>query len=77
MLPGNICRQADQIGVPVPTIKLVYHTLLGMNSQMLESAQPLPTRTLPGVRREGSVPQSVRRRDNELGVRRELEAAAC
>ncbi|KAK0658422.1 putative 2-dehydropantoate 2-reductase [Lasiodiplodia hormozganensis] len=73
-LCGNICRQADKIGVPVPTIKLVYHTLLGMNRQMLESAQPLPARTLPGVRREGSVPQSVRRRDS---VPRELEAAAC
>ncbi|OJD29310.1 2-dehydropantoate 2-reductase [Diplodia corticola] len=68
-LCGNICRQADQIGVPVPTIKLVYHTLLGMNSQMLAPTQPLAARTLQSVRRRHSVPQ-------ELSVEREVEAVA-
>lgn len=32
--PGNIIRQAEQVGVPVPTVRIVYHALQEMNRQM-------------------------------------------
>ncbi len=38
---GNVVRQADQMQVPVPTVRLVYHTLLEMNRQIQELKQPL------------------------------------
>lgn len=38
---GNVVRHADRIRVPVPTVRLVYHTLLEMNRRIRESAQPL------------------------------------
>ncbi|KAJ8114480.1 hypothetical protein OPT61_g3650 [Boeremia exigua] len=46
-LCGNVVRQADRMQVPVPTVRLVYHTLLEMNRQIQESTQPL---NIPRVR---------------------------
>ncbi|KAH7398622.1 2-dehydropantoate 2-reductase-like protein [Phaeosphaeria sp. MPI-PUGE-AT-0046c] len=40
-LCGNVIRQAEQIRVPVPTVKMVYHALLEMNRQILASTQLL------------------------------------
>ncbi|KAH3915953.1 hypothetical protein HBH56_066980 [Parastagonospora nodorum] len=40
-LCGNIIRQAEQIRVPVPTVKMVYYALQEMNRQISESTQPL------------------------------------
>lgn len=70
-MPGNICRQADQIGVPVPTVKLVYHTLLEMNRRLLVPTQPLPSRKEHVLthNRSRSVPQN-------LGVPIAIKAAA-
>ncbi|KAH7377884.1 2-dehydropantoate 2-reductase-like protein [Pyrenochaeta sp. MPI-SDFR-AT-0127] len=42
-LCGNIIRQADQVRVPVPTVRMVYHALLEMNRQIQESTSPLYT----------------------------------
>jgi hypothetical protein len=39
--PGNIIRQAEQVGVPVPTVRMVYHTLIEMNRQMQEATHPM------------------------------------
>jgi hypothetical protein len=41
MTLGNIIRQAEQIRVPVPTVKMVYYALQEMNRQISESTQPL------------------------------------
>lgn len=69
-LPGNICRLADQNGVPVPTIKLVYHTLLEMNRRIMAPELSLASRTEHIVKRNRSVAQ-------EITVRRAVEAAAA
>ncbi|KAF4302521.1 2-dehydropantoate 2-reductase [Botryosphaeria dothidea] len=69
-LCGNICRLADQNGVPVPTIKLVYHTLLEMNRRIMAPELSLASRTEHIVKRNRSVAQ-------EITVRRAVEAAAA
>lgn len=38
---GNVVRNADRIDVPVPTVRMVYHTLLEMNRKIQEAAMPL------------------------------------
>jgi hypothetical protein len=37
---GNIIRQAEQIRVPVPTVKIVYYALQEMNRQIEGSTLP-------------------------------------
>jgi ketopantoate reductase len=34
---GSIIRQAEQVGVQVPTVRMAYHTLMEMNRQMKDS----------------------------------------
>ncbi|KAF2137181.1 uncharacterized protein K452DRAFT_279042 [Aplosporella prunicola CBS 121167] len=40
-LCGNIVRLADAVGVPVPTVKATYRTLLGMNRRFQALEQPV------------------------------------
>ncbi|KAH7087507.1 2-dehydropantoate 2-reductase-like protein [Paraphoma chrysanthemicola] len=42
-LCGNIIRQAEQVRVPVPTVKMVYHMLLEINKHNVPHAQPVQT----------------------------------
>jgi hypothetical protein len=38
---GNIIRQAEQIGVKVPTVRMVYHLLLEINQRMRDAVEPI------------------------------------
>ncbi|KAH7052026.1 2-dehydropantoate 2-reductase-like protein [Macrophomina phaseolina] len=69
-LCGNVCRQADQIGVPVPTIKLVYHTLLEMNRRILVPTPSLAVPNEHAAKRSRTIPQ-------DLGVQRGVETAVA
>ncbi|KAK7548637.1 2-dehydropantoate 2-reductase-like protein [Phyllosticta citricarpa] len=54
-LCGNICRQADKLGVPVPTVKMMYDKLISMNQAFEMAAEEklaspslmVPPQTLP------------------------------
>jgi hypothetical protein len=37
---GNIIRQAEQIGVKVPTVRMVYHLLLEINQRIRDAVEP-------------------------------------
>jgi hypothetical protein len=43
MLLGNIVKQAEQVGVLVPTVRAVYHMLLEINQHIRNTALPLYT----------------------------------
>ncbi|KAK8232873.1 2-dehydropantoate 2-reductase-like protein [Phyllosticta capitalensis] len=46
-LCGDICRQADMLGVPVPTVKMIYDKLLSMNRAFeIAAAEAIPSQGL-------------------------------